>query len=445
VVDNFEVMGPYPATYKHIIPREHTPEDKMLLAREIMNAFMARAFRRPSTAAEVDRLLELVKVAESEQENFATSIGLAVQAILVSPHFLFRVELDPEPKPLASRPINDYELASRLSYFLWSSMPDDELFGQARRGTLRKGDQLDLEVKRMLQDPKAQALVENFAGQWLQLRNLKIASPDKLAYPDFDEPLRSAMVEETELFFAAVMKEDRSVLDFIDGDFTFVNERLARHYGIADVKGPQFSRVALDGRQRGGVLTHASVLTVTSNPTRTSPVKRGKWVLENLLGTPPPPPPPGVPPLGEATGAAVGGSLRERMEQHRVKADCAVCHNRMDPLGFGLENYDGIGAWRTEDGKFKIDPSGTLPGGQSFAGPRELKAILKARQDDFVRCLAEKMLTYGLGRGVEYYDKGAVSDIVAAVRQNDYRFSSLILAVVHSGPFQKRSSQGSNP
>jgi hypothetical protein len=211
------------------------------------------------------------------------------------------------------------------------------------------------------------------------------------------------------------------------------------------VKGPQFSRVALDGRQRGGVLTHASVLTVTSNPTRTSPVKRGKWVLENLLGTPPPPPPPGVPPLGEATGAAVGGSLRERMEQHRVKADCAVCHNRMDPLGFGLENYDGIGAWRTEDGKFKIDPSGTLPGGQSFAGPRELKAILKARQDDFVRCLAEKMLTYGLGRGVEYYDKGAVSDIVAAVRQNDYRFSSLILAVVHSGPFQKRSSQGSNP
>ncbi|MBI3839743.1 MAG: DUF1592 domain-containing protein [Planctomycetia bacterium] len=445
VIDNLEVMGPYPATYKQIIPREHTPDDKMLLAREIMSAFLARAFRRPSTAAEVDRLLGLVKLAESEQENFAMSIGLAVQAMLVSPHFLFRVELDPEPEnPLAVRTINDFELATRLSYFLWSSMPDDELFAQARFGTLRKGDHLDREIKRMLQDPKAQALVENFAGQWLQLRNLKIASPDKREYPSFDEPLRAAMAKETELFFAAIMKEDRVVLDFIDGNFTFVNERLARHYGIPDVKGEEYRRVALDGQQRGGVLTQASVLTVTSNPTRTSPVKRGKWVLENLLGTPPPPPPPDVPPLDEAAGVALSGSLRERMEQHRAKADCAICHNRMDPLGFGLENYNGIGAWRNEDGEFKIDSSGTLPGGQSFAGPRELKAILKGRQDDFVRCLAEKMLTYGLGRGVEYYDKCTVADIAAAMKQNDYRFSSLIVAVVHTDAFQKRRGKGSN-
>ncbi len=432
IVGDLEVMGPYPTTYKQIIPREHTPDDKMLLAREVINTFMRRAFRRPSTAAEVDRLLKLVELAEAEGENFGGSIALAVQAMLVSPHFLFRVELDPEPNdPHAVRNLSDYELATRLSYFLWSSMPDDELFSQARLGTLRKGDNLDRQVLRMLQDPKAQALVENFAGQWLQLRNLKTVAPDKGTYPDFDESLRRAMQRETELFFAAVMKEDRSVLDFIDGDFTFVNERLARHYGIADVKGEEFRRVALDGVQRGGVLTQASVLTVTSNPTRTSPVKRGKWVLENILGTPPPPPPAAVPELAEGPAAMLTGSLRERMEQHRAKADCAVCHNRMDPLGFGLENYDGIGAWRSEDGKFKIDPSGTLPGGQSFAGPKELKGILlKSRQDNFLRCLAEKLLTYGLGRGVEYSDQCTVADLVADLKQNDYKFSSLIVAVV---------------
>jgi hypothetical protein len=241
------------------------------------------------------------------------------------------------------------------------------------------------------------------------------------------------------------MREDKSVLDFLDGPYTYVNERLARHYGIADVKGNEFRRVDLDGQQRGGVLSHASVLTVTSNPTRTSPVKRGKWVLENILGTPPPPPPPEVPPLEEEAGAVASGSLRERMEQHRSKAECAICHNRMDPLGFGLENYDGIGGWRTEDDKFPIDPSGVLPGGQSFSGPRDLKAVLKARQDEFVRCLAEKMLTYGLGRGVEYSDKCTVEDIAKAMRANDYKFSSMIVAIVRSDPFQKRRGTGGRP
>ncbi|MEX0978358.1 MAG: DUF1592 domain-containing protein, partial [Pirellulales bacterium] len=446
IVQDIELMGPYPSTFKKIIPREHTPEDKMPLAREIIRDVMGRAFRRPTTPAEVERVLKLVQMADGEGENFNVAIGLGVQAILVSPHFLFRVELDPEPNnPQAIRTINDHELAARLSYFLWSSMPDDELFALARLGMLRKGDQLERQVRRMLADPKAQALVDNFAGQWLQLRNLTTASPDKGHYPDFDEALRRAMRRETELFFAAVVREDRSVLDFLDGDFTFVNERLARHYGIIDVKGEEFRRVQLDPSRRGGVLSQASVLTVTSNPTRTSPVKRGKWILENILGTPPPPPPPDVPELKDESQGELTGSLRERMGQHRAKAECAVCHNRMDPLGFGLENYDGIGAWRTKEGPFEIDASGVLPGGKAFAGPQELKAILKSRQDEFVRCLAEKMLTFGLGRGVEYSDRCTLGDIAAAVKKNDFKFSSLILAIVASDAFQKRKGKGSEP
>jgi hypothetical protein len=446
VIDNLEVMGPYPPTFRRVIPREHTPEDKMLLARESLNALTARAFRRPSRAGEVDRLLKLVELSQTEGENFNASMALALQAILVSPHFLFRVELDPQPnEPKAVRTLSDYEVATRLSYFLWSSMPDDELFAQARLGTLRQADNLEKQVRRMLADSKAQALVENFAGQWLQLRNLRTAAPDKGEYPAFDEPLRVAMQQETELFFGAILREDRSVLEFLDADYTFVNGRLARHYGMTGIEGDTFRKVPLDRERRGGVLGHASVLTVTSNPTRTSPVKRGKWVLENLLGAAPPPPPPDVPPLEEQPTAAATGSLRERMVQHRAKADCAICHNRMDPLGFGLENYDGIGAWRTAEGKFPIDASGVLPNGQSFSGPRELKAVLVARQDEFVRCLAEKMLTYGLGRGVEYSDKCTVADIAKAMRANDYKFSSMILAIARSDAFQKRRGAGDQP
>ncbi len=445
VVGELEAMGPYPPSYKQIIPREHTPENKLVLAREVLVGFMTRAFRRPVKATEVDRVLKLVALADAEGDDFGAAIGLGLEAVLASPHFLFRIELDPEPNnPATIRTLNDFELATRLSYFLWSTMPDDELFTHARQGTLRQGQTLAEQVRRMLRDPKAQALVENFAGQWLQLRNLKIASPDKQTYPGFDEPLRAAMQRETELFFANLVAEDRSVLELIDADYTFVNERLARHYGIPDVKGDEFRRVTIDPATRGGVLLQASVLTVTSNPTRTSPVKRGKWVLENLLGTPPPPPPAAVPPLAEEPAATDSGSLRERMEQHRAKAECAVCHNRMDPLGFGLENYDGIGAWRSEDGKFKIDPSGTLPDGSTFAGPGELKSILKVRQDDFLHCLAEKLLTYGLGRGVEYSDQCTLADIVKAAKENDFRFSSLVLAIVASDAFQKRKGKGTD-
>ncbi|REK17929.1 MAG: DUF1592 domain-containing protein [Planctomycetota bacterium] len=442
LVGAIEVMGPYPAEMRRTIPREHMPQDKLALAREIIVDVMSRAYRRPVTDEEVARVMQLVKLADDGGESFNVAIGLGVQAILVSPHFLFRVELDPEPNnPDVIRELNDYELATRLSYFLWSSMPDDELFTLARLGLLRKGEHLERQVRRMLADPKADALVENFGVQWLQLRNLAIASPDAEEFPGFDESLRRSMRRETELFFASVMREDRSVLDFIDGDFTFVDERLARHYGMDDVKGEEFRRVSLEPQRRGGVLTHGSVLTVTSNPTRTSPVKRGKWVLEVLLGTPPPPPPPDVPELEEAE--ELTGSLRERLEQHRENAACAVCHKRMDPLGFGLENYDGIGAWRTQDGPYEIDPSGELPGGQTFAGPQELKQILKAQSDEFVRCLSEKMLTYGLGRGVEYSDRCTVDDIVAAVKANDYKFSSLIIAIVRSDAFGKRRGKGS--
>ncbi len=297
----------------------------------------------------------------------------------------------------------------------------------------------------MLKDPKSRALVDNFAGQWLQLRSLKNFTPDKKLFPEFDEFCDRRCVKRPSCFFAAVVSEDRSVLDFIDSDFTFVNERLARHYGIADVRGEEFRRVPLADRQRGGVLTQASVLAVTSNPTRTSPVKRGKWVLENLLGAPPPPPPPGVPELKDSAQGPADGSLRVRMEQHRAKAECAVCHNRMDPLGFGLENYNAIGAWRTHDGPFAIDASGTLPGGKSFAGPTELKQILKARQQQFVRCLAEKLLTYSLGRGLEEYDRPSVSDIVEASAAEDYRFTSLVAAVIRSEPFLKRRTSGEKP
>ncbi len=440
-VGRLETMGPYPDSYKQVISREHTPEDRQLVAREIVNRMMSRAYRRPSTAAEVDRVLELVEAVYADDGNFAEAIGLGLQAMLVSPHFLFRVELDPPPDDADGiRELNDFEVATRLSYFLWSSMPDDELFELARHGTLRKDGNLEKQVRRMLADEKAQALVENFAGQWLQLRNLNTVAPDKSTYQGFDEDLRRAMRQESETFFATIMREDRSVLEFLDADYTFVNERLAKHYGIADVEGEEFRRVPLDPARRGGVLGQASVLTVTSNPTRTSPVKRGKWVLENLLGTPPADPPPNVPPLEEKE---LVGTLRERMEQHRDNAVCASCHKAMDPLGFGLENYDGIGAWRDKDGEFAIDASGELPNGQTFSGPRELRLVLKARQDDFLRCLAEKMLTYGLGRGVEYSDRCTVRDIATAMAANDYRFSSLILAVVESDAFQKRSSLAS--
>lgn len=436
---------PLPESHKRIFVVSPAPGGESEAARTIVRAFARRAFRRPVLDAEVERFAQLVDLARREGDTFEQGIQLAIQAILVSPHFLFRIETDEEPNnPLVARPVSEFELANRLSYFLWSTMPDEELFGQAAEGKLRHGQTLADETLRMLADPKSAALIENFASQWLQLRRLEQWAPDPGLFASFDEELRAAMREETLRFFAEVVREDRSILDLLDADFTYANERLARHYGLEGITGPEFRRVALPaGGPRGGVLTQASVLTITSNPTRTSPVKRGKWVLEELLGQPPPPPPPNVPELPEDK-TALTGSLRQRMEQHRSNPNCAQCHARMDPLGFGLENFDAIGAWRDKDGEFAIDPSGSLPDGGSFAGPAELRAILRGRADEFRRCLVEKMLTYALGRGLEYYDQCAVDAICARLAEDGDRFSRLILEVVHSEPFQLRRGKGAD-
>jgi hypothetical protein len=336
------------------------------------------------------------------------------------------------------RPLTEFELASRLSYFLWSSMPDDELFALCRDGKLRKDDNLEKQVQRMLKDPKAAALVENFFDQWLQIRGLKSFMPNPEQFPTFNEQLRIAMQKETELFCGNIVKEDRSVLEFLDANYTFVNGRLAKHYGIEGIKGDDFRKVTFKDEKRGGVLTQASILAITSNPTRTSPVKRGKWILENILGTPPPPPPPSVPELKEGKEVELSGTLRQRMEQHRADPNCATCHQRMDPLGFGFENFDAIGAWRNKEGTHDIDASGVLPGGLKFNGPAELRAILKKREWQFSRCLTEKMLTYALGRGMERYDKCTIEDIARNLPKGEYKFSCLVLEIVKSDAFQKR-------
>ncbi len=445
-VDFLEVRGPFdaqqaslPESHRRIFrcghaSGAHQPE----CARTILSDLSRRAWRRPVTSEEVGKLSAFVSLAERENEPFERGIQLGLQAILVSPHFLFRIERDRRPAdPLAVHLVGEFELASRISYFLWSSMPDEELFRAAEKRTLRKPGVLALQLRRMLKDPRAEAFTENFAGQWLQLRNLDSVSPDPARFPAFTNELREDMRRETRLFFEAVMREDRSILDFIDGRFTFLNQRLARHYGITGIEGDPFRRVALAGNQRSGVLTQASVLTISSYPTRTSPVLRGLWVLENFLAAPPPPPPPDVPQLDEKQ-VGLTGTLRRQLEQHRTNPSCAVCHTRMDSIGFGLENYDAIGAWRTHDGKFPVDAAGGLPGGTSFRTPRQLKGILLAEKDEFARCLTEKMLTYAIGRGLERYDKPAVRRIVRRLALNNYRFSSLILEIVTSMPFQKR-------
>ncbi len=407
----------------------------------ILMAFADRAYRRPATHDEVNRLLRFVEEAHRDGEDSDHGIRVAFQAILCSPQFLFRIEHGSETDPGR---VNDFELATRLSYFLWSSCPDEELFAHAARGTLRQGNNLAHQVRRMLRDPKAHALAENFAGQWLQTRGLKEFTPDPARFPDFDQSLRVAMIRETELFFDAVVREDRSVLDFLDADYTFVNERLARHYGISGVQGSEFRKVSLAGIPRRGVLTQASVLAVTSNPTRTSPVKRGRWLLENILGAPPPAPPPGVEQLKEAH--EVGGTtLRQRMERHRSDAKCAACHAGMDPLGFGLESFDAIGAWRTHDSGLPVDASGVLPDGRTFDGVAGLRAVLLERREAFARCLTEKLLTYALGRGPDRADRPAIADIARKLGDNDYRFSALVLAIAHSDPFQTRSGRGGTP
>jgi hypothetical protein len=419
---------------------QHTPE----CARRILTPLMHRAYRRPVSSEELEGALRLVRLVRSRGDSFEAGIRIAIEAMLISPNFLFRIERDPAGE--SPRAVSGVELASRLSYFLWSSMPDDELLGLAEKGKLRDPEILHAQVRRMISDPKGQALAANFSGQWLQTRNLDALQRDATRFPEFDAELRDLMRTETEMFFEAVVKEDRSVLDLLDGRFTFVNELLAGFYGIQGVTGREFRRVELDGHQRAGVLTQASVLTVSSYPTRTSPVIRGKWLLENILNAPPPPPPPDVPLLDEkAAGTTV--SVRQQLEQHRVNPACAGCHSQMDPLGFGLENYDAIGRWRTMDGKFPLDVSGVLPDGKTFSGPEELRAILRADFARFVRALTEKLLTYALGRGLEPYDRPAVEKIARDVQRNGFRFSQLIDSTVDSIPFRMRrgASEGGNP
>ncbi len=410
-------------------------------ARMVIQAFGKRAFRRPLAANEVERFMWICKEAAKKGGNFEQSVQTALTAILVSPHFLFRGELQLEPdNPKSATPVSEWALASRLSYFLWSTMPDEALFAEAERGTLRQN--LAAQLQRMLADPKADALVENYAGQWLQLRNLKLVQPDPRTFPEWDQALATAMERETEMLFQTIMREDRSVLDFIGADYTFVNERLARHYRVPGIEGEAFVPIKLPAERVGGILGHGSFLTLTSNPTRTSPVKRGKYVLENLLGTPPPPPPPEVPDLDDRNRAELHGTLRQRMEQHRVDPACASCHARMDPIGFGLEQFDGVGARRQSDEGAPIDPAGQLVSGEKFAGPAELRAILLSKKrGDFLRCCGEKMLTYALGRGLEYYDRIAIEKVARSL-DKDPSFSNLVFQVVNSVPFQMRRGEG---
>lgn len=447
-VKSVEIIGPiggpdleFPASHRKIIPRQPKPTEEAGFATEFLEQFASRAFRRPATENEVSRLTQIYELARREEGSFEQGMQLAAQAVLVSPQFLFRWELDPSTVEGLPRQLNDHELASRLSYFLWSSMPDEQLTSLATRNILHKPEVLEEQVQRMIQDKKSWSLVENFAGQWLQIRSFDI-SPDPDLFPDFDEPLRRALQLETMHFFGAVMKEDLSIMDLLDADFTFANERLARHYGVKGVRGDAFGRITLPPESgRGGILTQGSILALSSNPTRTSPVNRGKWIMEQILGTPPPPPPPNVPLLEENKGVDVNASLRTRMEQHRANPDCATCHEKMDPLGFAFENFDAIGAWRDKDGEHDIDASGKMPDGVTFNGPAELKQLLM-RGDKFARTVTEKMLTFALGRGLEYYDKCTVDEIVAELIETDYKFSTLVLEIVKSQPFQMRQTAG---
>jgi hypothetical protein len=417
------------------------PNSGSACVEKILSTLARRAYRRPATREDVSSLLKFVDLALAEGQTVEQGIQLAIQAMLVSPHFLFRIERDPEPTdPTKVHNISDIELASRLSYFLWSSMPDDELLGLAETGELRTPGVLEAQVKRMLADERSAALADNFVGQWLETRNLDTVEPDLQKFPEWGPDLRTAMKTETWMFFDAVVRENRPLSDFLDAKFTFLNELMAKHYGIDGVAGPHFRRVELTTEQRGGILSQASILTVSSYSTRTSPVIRGKYVLQNILGAPSPPPPADVPVLDEE---AVGNtaSLRQQLEKHRSNAVCASCHSRMDVLGFGLENYDAVGKWRTLDGKFPIDSSGTLPNGKSFSSPAELRVLLKEDLPDFTRCLTEKMLTYSLGRGLEKYDNRTVEEIARKLAASGYHFQTLIQEIVRSFPFQSRRGE----
>ncbi|HLI84529.1 MAG TPA: DUF1592 domain-containing protein [Bryobacteraceae bacterium] len=448
-----DITGPYKATGPGDTPSRRrifvchpgTAAEEIPCARQIISSLVRRGFRRAPNDSDLETLLGFYQRERTATGSFEAGIEMALRRILADPEFVFRFE----PPPAGIAPdtpyrIADTELASRLSFFLWSSIPDDELLNLAIQGKLHEPAILAQQTRRMLADPRAAAIVANFAGQWLYLRDLKSANPDAREFPDFDDNLRQAFQKETEMLFASIVHEDRSVLDLLDADYTFVNERLAKNYGIPNVYGPDFRRVPVPNDARRGLLGQGSMLLVTSNANRTSPVQRGKWILENLLGSPPPLPPPNVPPLKENTAGAAAASVRERMEAHRANPVCAGCHKIMDPIGLSLENFDAIGRWRTVDSGFPIDASGQLVDGTPLDGPASLRKALLGRPEAFVGTLTEKLLMYGIGRETKYYDMPVVRAIMRDAAPNRYRFSDLVLGIVKSAPFQFKQSEPLN-
>ncbi|HEY6343823.1 MAG TPA: DUF1592 domain-containing protein [Bryobacteraceae bacterium] len=454
LIDHVQIGGPFNPTGSGDTPSRRAifvchpakasptkTSDELPCARRIVTNLARRAYRRPITDADTELLLGFYQQGRN-RGDFERGIEEALRLILASPDFLFRAEPDPSnTAPGSTYRISDLELASRLSFFLWSTIPDEELLNAAAQGKLRDDAALAQQVRRMLKDPKSEALVKNFAGQWLFLRNLQSVAPNEDEFPNFDDNLRQAMRRETELFFESMMREDRNVLDLLNADYTFVNDRLAKHYGIPNVYGSQFRRVAIPDENRRGLLGQASILTVTSEANRTSPVKRGKWILENIMGTPTPAPPPNVPPLKENSENAKALPVRALMEEHRKNPACASCHKILDPLGFSLENFDAIGQWRTSDAGTPIDATGQLADGTLVDGPVALRKAIMKHPEQFVRTMTEKMLTYGLGRGLEYYDMPAVRGIERVSAKDDYRFSALVMNIVKSAPFQMRKAQ----
>ncbi len=447
-VDYLEINGPYdaaplplPASHRGIVTcRPEGEEPWSPCAEAIIGRLASRAYRRPPGQDEWRRLMRLAGNAMRNGESFEGMLQTVLQAILSSPQFLFRIEQDPKSNESGlARWIDSFELASRMSYFLWSSMPDEELLDAAKRGLADSGEAIAQQVQRMLADPKSAALAENFGGQWLQLRNLAGVRPNSDRFPEFDDKLRQAMQEETRHFFDSIVREDRSILEFLDSDYSYLNERIARHYGIEGVRGEEFRRVRLSDRRRGGLLGQASILTVSSYPTRTSPVLRGLWVMDSILGQSPPPPPPDVPEL-EVREGELRGTLRQQLEEHRANEGCMSCHLVMDAIGFGLENYDAVGKWRTHEGTQPVDASGTLPGDRAFDSPAQLRGILVDTEvDSFSRTLSKKLLTYALGRGVDRRDNPAIDEIQRTLKGANYRIAALVEGIVNSKPFRMKA------
>jgi hypothetical protein len=449
-VDGIEITGPFaptgvgdtPSRRRIFVCSPTSRADEEPCATEILGTLARGAYRRPVTDADLGILMGFYRNAREERDDFEGGIRAAVNRMLVDPDFLYRVEMDPPGSPGMPYQLTDLELASRLSFFLWSSIPDEELLTLAAQNALGDPVVLEQQVRRMLADERSKALVTNFAAQWLYLRNVEMVAPDLFQFPDWDDNLRQAMAQETELFLGSQLREDRGVPELLTADYTFVNERLARHYGMTDVYGNRFRRVTLPEHRRVGLLGHASILTVTSYANRTSPVLRGKWLLENVLGAPPPAPPPDVPDLPEIERGEEPSSVRERLEQHRQNPTCASCHAVIDPLGFALEPFDAIGRWRTHDGGHPVDAMGSLPNGTSIDGPVGLRDLLVGRQEEFVRTVTEKLLIYAIGRGVEYYDMPMVRQIMREAASADYHWSAIILGITKSSPFQMRTRRG---